>query len=92
MVMQGNILHFIEKHYYERDPEPAKLVEAISTNLKSAWNYLDQNYGDSRVVSDVVTGDTERFKYNQAKIIDSAIYSTAQKQANNRTRFKRIDH
>ena len=24
-------------------PEPAKLVEGISTDLKSAWNYLDQN-------------------------------------------------
>ena len=43
-------------------PEPAKLVEGISTDLKSAWNYLDQNYGDSRIVSDVVTSDIERFK------------------------------
>ena len=43
-------------------PEQAKLVEGISTDLNSAWNYLDQNYGDPRIVSDVVTSDIERFK------------------------------
>ena len=42
--------------------EPSKLVDGISTDLKAAWNYLDQNYGDPRVFSDVVTADLERFK------------------------------
>lgn len=37
-------------------------MDGISTDLKAAWNYLDQNYGDPRVVSDVVTADLERFK------------------------------
>ena len=46
-------------------PEPAKLVEGISTNLKSAWNYVDQNYGDPWKMSDVVTSDIERFKAAQ---------------------------
>ena len=43
-------------------PEPAKLIEGISSDLKSSWNYLDQNYGDPRIVSDVVTSDIERLK------------------------------
>ena len=46
-------------------PEPAKLVEGITTDLKSAWNYLDQNYGNPRMMSDVVTFDIERFKAAQ---------------------------
>ena len=47
-------------------PEPATLIEGISSDLKSAWNYLDQNYGDPRIVSDVVTSDIERFKAVQS--------------------------
>jgi len=43
-------------------PEPAKLIEGISSDLKAAWRYLDQNYGDPRVISDTVTADLERFK------------------------------
>ena len=30
--------------------------------MKTAWKYLDQNYGDPRVVSDTVTSDLEKFK------------------------------
>ncbi|CAH3131973.1 unnamed protein product, partial [Porites lobata] len=41
--------------------EPAKLVEGISTNLKSAWNYLNQNCGDPRIVSDVITSDIKGY-------------------------------
>ena len=37
-------------------------MDGISTDLKAAWNYLDQNYGDPRVISDLVTADLERFK------------------------------
>ena len=71
-IFKADFQHAIEKHYSERDaitilrsclgPEPAKLVDGISTDLKAAWNYLDQNYGDPRIVSDVVTADLERFK------------------------------
>ena len=71
-IFKADFQHAVEKYYSERDaisilrsclrPEPAKLVEGISTDLKSAWNYLDQNYGDPRIVSDVVTSDIERFK------------------------------
>ncbi|CAH3140997.1 unnamed protein product [Porites evermanni] len=43
-------------------PEPAKLVKGVSTNLKSAWNYLDQNCGDPSIVSDVVISDIKRYK------------------------------
>lgn len=39
-----------------------QLVEGISTDLKSAWNYLDQNYGNPRIMSDLVTSDIEWFK------------------------------
>ena len=42
--------------------EPAKLIEGISNDLKTIWKYLDQIYGDPRVVSDVITSDLERFK------------------------------
>ena len=42
--------------------EPVKLVEGISNDLKTVWKYLDQGYGDPRVVSEVVTSDLERFK------------------------------
>ena len=71
-IFKADFQYAVEKHYSKKDaisilrsclgPEPAKLVEGISTDLKSAWNYLDQNYGDSRIVSDVVTSDIERFK------------------------------
>ena len=64
--------HAVESYYSECDaiaivrsclgPERSKLVDGISTDLKAAWNYLDQNYGDPRVVSDVITADLERFK------------------------------
>ena len=43
-------------------PEPGKLIEEISLNLISAWKYHDQNYGDPRVISDIVSGDLEKFK------------------------------
>ena len=42
--------------------EPGKLIEGISSDLNSAWKYLDQNYGDRRVISDIVSGDVEKFK------------------------------
>ena len=71
-IFKADFQHAVEKYYSERDaitilrsclgPEPAKLIEGISSDLKSAWNYLDQNYGDPRIVSDVVTSDIERFK------------------------------
>ena len=71
-IFKADFQYAVEKYYSKKDaisilrsclgPEPAKLVEGISTDLKSAWNYLDQNYGDSRIVSDVVTSDIERFK------------------------------
>ena len=47
-------------------PEPGELIEGISSDLNSAWKYLDQNYGDPRVISDIVTGDLEKFKAIQA--------------------------
>lgn len=71
-IFKADFQHAVESYYSERDaiailrsclgPEPSKLVDGISTDLKAAWNYLDQNYGDPRVVSDVVTADLERFK------------------------------
>ena len=71
-IFKADFQHAVEKHYSERDAitilrsclglEPAKLVDGISTDLRAAWNYLDQNYGDPRIVSDVVTADLERFK------------------------------
>ena len=33
--------------------------------MKTAWKYLDQNYGNPRVVSDTVTSDLEKFKIIQ---------------------------
>ena len=71
-IFKADFQHAVESYYSERDaiailrsclgPEPSKLVDGISTDLKAAWNYLDQNYGDPRVVSNVVTADLERFK------------------------------
>jgi hypothetical protein len=43
-------------------PEPAKLIEGITTDLKTAWKYLDHNYGDPRIISDTITADLEKFK------------------------------
>ena len=70
-IFKADFQHAVAKYYSERDaisilrsclgPDPAKVVEGISTDRKSAWNYLDQNYGHARTVSDVVTSDIERF-------------------------------
>ena len=71
-IFKSDFKHAVEAHYSERDTltvlrsclssEPAKLIEGISSDLNAAWKYLDQNYGDPRVVSDTVTLDLERFK------------------------------
>ena len=71
-IFKADFQHAVESCYSERDAiailrsclgsEPSKLVDGISTDLKAAWNYLDQNYGYPRVVSEVVTADLERFK------------------------------
>lgn len=59
-------------------PAPGKLIEGISSDLNSAWKYLDQNYGDPRVISDIVTGDLEKFKkqFNPVKTIVSVTLSS----------------
>ena len=71
-IFKADFQHAVETHCTERDaitilrsclgPEPSKLVEGISTDLKAAWRYLDQNYGDPRVISDTITADLEKFK------------------------------
>ena len=35
-------------------PEPTKLIEGISTDLKAVWKHLDRNYGNPRVISDTI--------------------------------------
>lgn len=37
------------------------MIEGIRSDLKLAWKYFDQNYGNARVVSDSVSSDLERF-------------------------------
>ena len=71
-IFREDFKYAVEKHCNTRDtiailcsclgPEAAKLIEGISSDLKAAWRYLDQNYGDPRVISDAVTADMERFK------------------------------
>lgn len=71
-IFREDFKHAVEKRCSVRDtiailrsclgPEPAKLIEGISSDLKAVWRYLDQNYGDPRVISDTVTADLERFK------------------------------
>ena len=71
-IFKSDFQHAVESHYAERDTltilrscltaQPAKLMEGISSDLKLAWRYLDQNYGNLRVVSDTVTSDLEKFK------------------------------
>ena len=71
-IFKVDFKHAIESQCSERDtitilrsclgPEPSKLVKGISTDLKTMWQYLDQNYGDPGVISDTVTADLERFK------------------------------
>ena len=61
-IFRDDFKHAIENHCNARDtiailrsclgPEPAKLIEGISSDLKAAWKYLDQNYGNPRVISD----------------------------------------
>ena len=75
LIFKSDFQHAIEAHCSERDTltilrsclnaQPAKLIEGISSDLKTAWKYLDQNYGNPRVVSDTVTSDLERFKVIQ---------------------------
>ena len=72
LIFREDFKHAVEKRCNARDtiailrsclgPEPAKLIKGISSDLKAAWRYLDQNYGDPRVISDTVTADMERFK------------------------------
>lgn len=71
-IFKDDFKHAIESRCSPRDTitilrtclgtEPAKLIEGISNDLKTVWKYLDQTYGDPRVVSDVITSDLERFK------------------------------
>lgn len=71
-IFKADFQHAVDAHCSQRDAitilrsclgsELAKLVEGIRTDLKAAWNYLDQNYGDPRIVSDTVTADLERLK------------------------------
>ncbi|CAB3985843.1 Hypothetical predicted protein, partial [Paramuricea clavata] len=71
-IFKSDFQHAIEHHCSERDaitvlrsclgPEPAKLIEGITTDLKTAWKYLDHNYGDPRIISDTITADLEKFK------------------------------
>lgn len=61
-IFREDFKHAVEKRCSVRDtiailrsclgPEPAKLIEGISSDLKAVWRYLDQNYGDPRVISD----------------------------------------
>ncbi|CAB3985756.1 Hypothetical predicted protein, partial [Paramuricea clavata] len=74
-IFKSDFQHAVEAHCSERDTltilrsclnaQPAKLIEGISSDLKTAWKYLDQNYGNPRVVSDTVTSDLEKFKIIQ---------------------------
>ncbi|CAB4001533.1 hypothetical protein AC249_AIPGENE2049 [Paramuricea clavata] len=69
---RSDFKHAVEAQYSKRDTltvlrsclssEPAKLIEGISSDLNAAWKYLDQNYGDPRIVSDTITLDLERFR------------------------------
>lgn len=71
-IFKDDFKHAVESRCSERDTitilrtclgtEPAKLIEGISNDLKTIWRYLDQTYGDPRVVSDVITSDLEKFK------------------------------
>lgn len=71
-IFKSDFQHSVELHCSERDaitvlrsclgPEPAKLVEGITSDLKAAWKYLDRNYGDPRVISDTITADLEKFR------------------------------
>lgn len=75
LIFRDDFKHAVENHRNARDsiailnsclgPERAKFMEGISSDLKAAWKYLDQNYGDRRVISDTVTADMERFKPTQ---------------------------
>ena len=71
-IFKDDFRHAVESKCSERDsitilrtclgPEPSRLIEGISNDLKTVWKYLDQNYGDPRVVSDTITSDLEKFK------------------------------
>ena len=71
-IFKSDFQHAVESHYSERDTltilrsclsaQPAKLALGISSDLKTAWKCLDQNYGNLRVVSDTVISDLEKFK------------------------------
>ena len=71
-IFKADFQHAVEAHCSQCDaitilrsclgPEPAKLLEGISTDLKTGWIYLDQNYGDPRIVSDTVTANLERLR------------------------------
>ena len=75
-IFKSDFQHAIAHHCSERDaitvlrsglgPEPAKLIEGIKTDLKTAWKYLDHNYGDPRIISDTITADLEKFKNLQS--------------------------
>ena len=74
-IFRDDFKHAVENYCNARDsiaiicsclgPERAKFIEGISSGLKAALKYLDQNYGDRRVISDTVTADMERFKLIQ---------------------------
>ena len=74
-IFKSDFQHAIKSPLLERDTltilrsclnaQPAKLIEGISSDLKTSWKYLDQNYDNPRVVSDTVTSDLERFKVIQ---------------------------
>ena len=59
-IFRDDFKHSVENHCNTRDsitilrlclgPERAKFIEGISSDLKAACKYLDQNYGDRRVI------------------------------------------
>jgi hypothetical protein len=67
-IFKADFQHAIESHCSDRDaitilrsclgPEPSKLVEGISTDLKVMWQYLVC----VTIISDTITGDLEKFK------------------------------
>ncbi|CAB4027977.1 Hypothetical predicted protein [Paramuricea clavata] len=85
-IFKSDFQHAIEHYRSERDaiaflrsslgPEPAILIERITTDLKTAWKYLEHNYGDLRIISDTISADLEKFKPLQSHDDQPVIWST----------------